>query len=157
VAEPSLTLRLPQHDAGSGARGEVADALAVRDILEPAVIEAAAAAGTIEPSSPSWGRDARVALGADTPEFYRRNLEFTGDRALCRNDVLRTIYEGLLNAVRAGNRASSLLPGQNWRALHASRVRVTRPSPMRSWRSVVAARVAAAATRRPDCRGVPRR
>ena len=41
VAEPGLTLRLARSLMQvSGARMEVADALAVRDVLEPAVIEA---------------------------------------------------------------------------------------------------------------------
>lgn len=127
VAEPGLTLRLARSLMQvSGARMEVADALAVRDILEPAVIEAAAAAHHGE-GELAGVRRAMQALRAarDTPGFYRRNLEFHAEvAALCDNEVLRTIYEGLLNAVRSREPHLELLPGQNRRTLHATRVRI---------------------------------
>lgn len=127
VAEPGLTLRLARSLMQvSGARTEVADALAVRDVLEPAVIEAAAAARPGEADLAGLRRAMRALRTAHgTPDFYRCNLEFHAEVAgLCENDVLRTIYEGLLNAVRAREPHLELLPGQNRRALHASRVRV---------------------------------
>jgi DNA-binding FadR family transcriptional regulator len=149
VAEPSLTLRLARSMMQvSGARGEVADALAVRDVLEPAVIEAAAAAGHNRAELTELRRAMRAMRSArDTADFYRRNLEFHAEiAALCRNDVLRTIYEGLLNAVRAREPRLELLPGQNWRALHAARVRVHQAiTDAITAGDVVAARVAAAA------------
>lgn len=127
VAEPGLTLRLARSLMRvSGARMEVADALAVRDILEPAVIEAAAAAGHGEAGLVGLRRAMHALREAcDTAEFYRRNLEFHAEiAALCANDVLRTLYEGLLNAVRAREPHLELLPGEKRRTLHASRVRV---------------------------------
>jgi DNA-binding FadR family transcriptional regulator len=149
VAEPGLTLRLARSMMQvSGARGEVADALAVRNILEPAVIEAAAEAGHNRVELTELRRAMQALRSArDTPEFYRRNLEFHAEvAALCRNDVLRTIYQGLLNAVRAREPRLELLPGQNWRALHATRVRVHQAiTDAILAGDVVAARIAAAA------------
>ncbi len=126
VAEPGLTLRLARSLMQvSGARREVADALAVRDILEPAVIEAAAAARHAEADLAGLRSAMRLLrTERDTPEFYRRNLAFHAEvAALCDNEVLRTLYEGLLNAVRAREPHLALLPGQNRRTLHAARVR----------------------------------
>jgi len=149
VAEPGLTLRLARSMMQvSGARGEVADALAVRDILEPSVIEAAAEAGHDRAELAELRRAMRALRTArDTPDFYRRNLEFHAEiAALCRNDVLRTIYEALLNAVRAREPRLALLPGQDWQTLHASRVRVHQAiTDAIVAGDVVAARAAAAA------------
>ncbi len=125
VAEPGLTLRLARSMMQvSGSRGEVADALAVRDLLEPAVIEGAAGAAHDQDALAELGRAMEAMRAAqETPDFYRRNLEFHAAVAgLCRNDVLRTIYEGLLNGIRARRPRLELLPGQDWRTLHAARV-----------------------------------
>lgn len=127
VAEPGLTLRLARSLMQvSGARMEVAHALAVRDILEPAVIEAAAAARHGAAAVTGLRHAMRAMRTArNTPEFYHRNLEFHAEVAgLCPNEVLRTIYEGLLDAVRSREPHLELLPGQNRRTLHASRVRI---------------------------------
>ncbi len=127
VAEPGLTLRLARSLMQvSGARAEVADALAVRDVLEPAVIEAAAAAAHGKAGLDGLRGAMRAMRAArETAEFYRCNLEFHAEVAvLCDNDVLRTIYESLLDAVRAREPRLELLPGQNRRTLHASRIRV---------------------------------
>lgn len=149
VAEPSLTLRLARSMMQvSGARGEVADALAVRDILEASVIEAAAEAAHRRAELAELLRAMRALRAArDTPDFYRRNLEFHAEiAALCRNDVLRTIYEALLDAVRAREPRLQLLPGQDWQTLHASRVRVHQAiTDAIVAGDVVAARAAAAA------------
>jgi hypothetical protein len=87
----------------------------LRDTLEPSVIEAAAEAGHDQAELAELRRAMRALRAArDTADFYRRNLEFHAEiAALCRNDVLRTIYEALLNAVRAREPRLELLPGQD--------------------------------------------
>jgi hypothetical protein len=87
----------------------------LRDTLEPSVIEAAADAGHDQAELAELRRAMRALRAArDTADFYRRNLEFHAEiAALCRNDVLRTIYEALLNAVRAREPRLELLPGQD--------------------------------------------
>jgi DNA-binding GntR family transcriptional regulator len=58
-------------------------------------------------------------------EFYRRNLEFHAEvAALCRNEMLQTIYRSLLEIVQARDPKLALLPGQDAGKLHAQRTQV---------------------------------
>ena len=126
VAEPTLTLRLARSMMQvSGSRGEVAEALAVRDLLEPSVIEAAAGAAHDTASLEGMRGAMRAMRSArDTADFYRRNLEFHAEVGrLCPNDVLRTIYEALLDSVRARRPRLELRQGEDRRVVHASRIR----------------------------------
>jgi len=127
VAEPGVGVRLARSMMHvSGSAGDVADALEVRDILETAVIVGAAAA--VHPAARLTNlnqamRSLRAAT--DMAEFYRRNLEFHAEvAALCRNEMLHTIYRSLLAIVQAREPRLALLPGQDARKLHAQRTRV---------------------------------
>jgi DNA-binding FadR family transcriptional regulator len=127
VAEPGVGVRLARTMmAVSGFEGQVADALEVRDILEGAVIVNAAQAA--HPESELDGMVQALAdmrTATDTAEFYRRNLEFHAEVArLCANDVLRTMYSGLLEIVQSRGPRLTELPGQNPRKLRASRAKV---------------------------------
>ena len=127
VAEPGFVLRLARSIMlVSELGGEVADALEVRDILESAVIVNAAQAVHSK-------ADCRKMLAAmralkatrDMSEYYRLNLDFhTEVAALCDNEILRTIYVGLLEIVRARDPKLELLPGEDRAKLHATRTQV---------------------------------
>ena len=127
VAEPGVRLRLARTMMSvTGSEDEVAEALAVRDILESAVIVGAA--------ERAYGRRALGPMlralkamdsATDTAEFYRRNLDFHAEiAALCGNQVLGAIYRHLLELVRSHHPRLQLLPGQNEDALHDARVEV---------------------------------
>jgi DNA-binding FadR family transcriptional regulator len=127
VAEPGVGLRLARSMMQvSGSEVEVAYALEVRDVLESAVIVSAAEAA--HPAAELAGmHKAMQALrdATETPEFYRRNLEFHAEVAdLCLNPILRTIYRSLLEVVQARDPKLELLPGQNASKLRAQRTKV---------------------------------
>jgi DNA-binding FadR family transcriptional regulator len=127
VAEPGFVVRLARSIMlVSELGGEVADALEVRDILESAVIVNAAEAV-------HSAADCRKMLSAmralkatrDMSEYYRLNLDFhTEVAALCDNEILRTIYVGLLELVRARDPKLALLPGEDRAKLHTTRTKV---------------------------------
>jgi DNA-binding FadR family transcriptional regulator len=127
VAEPGVGLRLARSMMQvSGSEVEVAYALEVRDVLESAVIVSAAEAGH-PPAELAGMHQAMQALreATETPEFYRRNLDFHAEVAdLCRNPILRTIYRSLLEIVQAKDPKLELLPGQNASKLRAQRTKV---------------------------------
>jgi len=127
VAEPGVGLRLARSMMQvSGSEVEVAYALEVRDVLESAVIVSAAEAR--RPAAELAGmHQAMQALreATETPEFYRRNLQFHAKVAdLCLNPILRTIYRSLLEIVQAKDPKLELLPGQNASKLRARRTKV---------------------------------
>ena len=127
VAEPGVGVRLARSMmAVSGSEGQVVDALEVRDILESAVIIHAARAAHGEHAFDGMRRALdRMRAATDTAEFYRRNLEFHDEVAqLCGNEVLRTMYRGLLEIVRARAPRLTPLPGQDPRKLLDSRAKV---------------------------------
>jgi GntR family transcriptional repressor for pyruvate dehydrogenase complex len=127
VAEPGVRLRLARTMMQvSGSKGEVADALEVRDALESAVIVSAASV-----SHPNRAltpmRQTLTALRAstDTAEFYRRILDFHKEvAALAANQILGAIYGSLLELVRSHDPKLELLPGQKQSDLHAARIQV---------------------------------
>jgi DNA-binding FadR family transcriptional regulator len=127
VDEPGVGVRLARTMlAVSGSQSQVVDALEVRDILESAVIINAAQAEH-SASELDGIRQAleRMQVAADTAEFYRRNLEFHAEVAqLCGNEVLRTMYCGLLEIVQSRGPQLTLLPGQDPQKLHANRARI---------------------------------
>jgi DNA-binding FadR family transcriptional regulator len=127
VAEPGVGLRLARSMMQvSGSEAEVAYALEVRDVLESAVIVSAAEAAH-PPADLAGMQRAMQALreATETPEFYRRNLEFHAEVAdLCQNPLLRTIYRSLLEVVQARDPKLELLPGQNASKLRARRTKV---------------------------------
>ena len=129
VAEPRVGIRLARSMmsvSGSEGEGEVAQALEVRNILEPAVI--LDAAETRHTTSEVEGmRRAMQAMrvAEDTTDFFRRNLDFHAEVArLGTNKMLRSIYCGLLEVVQSHDPMLALLPNQNRRALHARRIKV---------------------------------
>jgi DNA-binding FadR family transcriptional regulator len=127
VAEPGVGVRLARSMmAVSGFEGQVVEALEVRDILESAVIinAAQAAHGPAELDGMCRALD-RMRSAAETAEFYRLNLEFHAEVAqLCGNEVLRTMYCGLLEIVQSSAPRLSVLPGQDPQQLHARRAKV---------------------------------
>jgi DNA-binding FadR family transcriptional regulator len=127
VAEPGVGLRLARSMMQvSGSEVEVAYALEVRDVLDPAVIVSAAEAAH-PPGELGGMHRAMQALreATDTAEFYRRNLEFHAEVAdLCLNPILRTIYRGVLEVVQATDPKLAVLPGQNATKLRAQRTKV---------------------------------
>ena len=127
VAEPGVGVRLARTMmAVSGSETQVVDALEVRDILESAVIIHAAEAGHGEAELAGMrAAFERMRAAHDTAEFYQRNLEFHAEVAeLCDNEVLRTIYRGLLEIVQSRGPQLTLLPGQDPEKLHAGRTKV---------------------------------
>jgi len=127
VAEPGVGVRLARTMmAVSGLEGQVVDTLEVRDILESAVIVHAARAAHREPELDGMHRAlGRLRAATDTAEFYRRNLEFHAEVAqLCGNEVLRTMYRGLLEIVQSSAPRLTPLPGQDPEELLASRAKV---------------------------------
>jgi DNA-binding FadR family transcriptional regulator len=127
VAEPGVGVRLARTMmAVSGSGRQVADALEVRDILENAVIIHAAQAAHDEPAFDALRRALHgLQAATDTAEFYRRNLEFHAEVAqLCDNEVLSTMYRGLLEIVQASGPRLTLLPDQDQQELHTNRAKV---------------------------------
>jgi DNA-binding FadR family transcriptional regulator len=127
VAEPGVGVRLARTMmAVSGSETQVVDALEVRDILESAVIIHAAQAKHSEPELDGMRKALeRMQAAADTAEFYRRNLEFHAEVAqLCGNEVLRTMYCGLLEIVQSRGPQLTLLPGQDPERLHTGRAKI---------------------------------
>jgi DNA-binding FadR family transcriptional regulator len=116
VAEPGVGVRLARSMmAVSGSESQVVEALEVRDILESAVIVHAAQAAHGEPELDRMLRALdRMRAATDTAEFHRRNLEFHAEVAqLCGNEVLRTMYRGLLEIVQSSAPRLTPLPGQD--------------------------------------------
>jgi GntR family transcriptional repressor for pyruvate dehydrogenase complex len=127
VAEPAAGVRLARSMmAVSGSENEVVDALEVRDILEDAVIVHAAQAAHRGPELDGMLRALdRMRAATDTAEFYRRNLEFHAEIAeLCDNEMLRTLYRGLLEVVQSSAPRLTPLPGQDPQKLRESRAKV---------------------------------
>jgi DNA-binding FadR family transcriptional regulator len=127
VAEPGVGLRLARSMMQvTGSEIEVAYALEVRDVLESAVIVSAAEAAHPRADLVGMHRAMQALRDAtETPEFYRRNLEFHAQVAeLCANPILRTIYRSLLEVVQAQDPKLELLPGQNAAKLRAQRTKV---------------------------------
>lgn len=127
VAEPGVRLRLARTMMSvSGSTDEVAEALAVRNILEPEVIVSAAKAAHNRRALSAMLRALQAMdRASDTADFYRRNLDFHFEiAALCENRVLGAIYRSLLELVRSHDPRLRLLPGQDRRALHAKRFEV---------------------------------
>lgn len=127
VAEPGFTLRLARsmmRVSGSGA--EVADALEVRDTLEADVIVKAAEAAHPAAQLAAMHSAMEALQAASTTEaFYMRNLEFHAEIAqLCANQILRTIYTGLLDVVRSHSPRLILLAGEDDRSVRARRTQV---------------------------------
>lgn len=127
VAEPTPGIRLARTMMSvSGSAAEVAEALAIRDALEESVIVGAAQAQHHEADLARL-RAAMGALGSarGTTSFYLRNLEFHRVVAgLCENEMLGTIYSGLLEVVRTRGPVLVPLRGQNASRLHARRLQV---------------------------------
>lgn len=127
VAEPGVRLRLARTMMSvTGSEDEVAEALAVRDMLEAEVIVGAAdRAHGRRALGPMLRALKAMDSATDTAEFYRRNLDFHAEiAALCGNQVLGAIYRHLLELVRSHHPRLQLLPGQNEDALHDARVEV---------------------------------
>jgi DNA-binding FadR family transcriptional regulator len=127
VAEPGVRLRLARTMMSvTGSEDEVAEALAVRDMLEPAVIVGAAERAHGRRAFGPMLRALRAMDSAtDTAEFYRRNLDFHAEiAALCGNLVLGAIYRHVLELVRSHHPRLQLLPGQNEDAVHDARFQV---------------------------------
>lgn len=127
VAEPGVRLRLARTMMSvTGSKDEVAEALAVRDVLEPAVIVSAAELAHGRRTLIPMLRSLRAMSDAtDTAEFFRRNLDFHSEvAALCGNNVLDGIYRSLLELVRSHDPHLQPLPGQDEEALHAMRLEV---------------------------------
>jgi GntR family transcriptional repressor for pyruvate dehydrogenase complex len=127
VAEPGVGVRLARSMmAVSGSENQVVEALEVRDILESAVIVHAAQAAHGESELAEMRRALdRMLVAADTAEFYRRNLEFHAEIAeLCGNEMLRTLYCGLLEIVQSSAPRLTPLPGQDPQKLRANRAKV---------------------------------
>lgn len=126
VAEPGVTIRLARSIMSvSGSATEVADALAVREILEPAVILGAARAGhpkrTLQPMHRAMSA---LANAGDTTQFFLSNLAFHAEVAeLCGNDVLRRMYLGVLETVRSRDPQLALLSDQDQQKVNARRIR----------------------------------
>lgn len=129
VAQPQAQVRLARSImlvAGPGS--EITDAMEVRDILEHAVIAQAAQAGHgPEALQPMLSSMEALAAAQRTAEFFKKNLDFHAEvAALCRNEVLRSMYRGVLEVVRDRQPHLELLPGQNQKKLLGLRTRVHR-------------------------------
>ncbi len=127
VAEPGVTIRLARSIMSvSGSATEVADALEVRNVLEPAVIVNAAEAAHSKQDLKGVHRAMRALRGAtNTAEYFRCNLNFHAEvAALCSNDVLRRMYCGLLEIVQSHDPMLALLSDQDQRAVNARRTQV---------------------------------
>jgi len=127
VAEPGMRLRLARTMMSvTGSEDEVAEALAVRELLEEAVIAGAAQRGHGRRTLGPMLRALRAMDRAtETAEFYRHNLDFHAAIAdLCDNRVLGAIYRSVLELVRSQEPRLRLLPGQDEDAVHASRLEV---------------------------------
>jgi DNA-binding FadR family transcriptional regulator len=127
VAEPAVGVRLARSMmAVSGSENQVVEALEVRDILESAVIVHAAEAAHRAPELDGMLRALdQMRAATDTAEFYRRNLEFHAEIAeLCGNEMLRTLYRGLLEIVQSSAPRLTPLPGQDPQKLRDGRAKV---------------------------------
>ncbi|MCU1679949.1 MAG: GntR family transcriptional regulator [Amycolatopsis sp.] len=127
VAEPAVGVRLARSMmAVSGSENQVVEALEVRDILESAVIVHAAQAAHRAPELDGMLQALdRMRAATDTAEFYRRNLEFHAEIAeLCDNEMLRTLYRGLLEIVQSSAPKLTPLPGQDPQKLRDGRAKV---------------------------------
>jgi DNA-binding FadR family transcriptional regulator len=127
VAEPAVGVRLARSMmAVSGSENQVVEALEVRDILESAVIVHAAQAAHRAPELDGMLQALdRMRAATDTAEFYRRNLEFHAEIAeLCDNEMLRTLYRGLLEMVQSSAPRLTPLPGQDPQKLRDGRTKV---------------------------------
>jgi GntR family transcriptional repressor for pyruvate dehydrogenase complex len=127
VAEPDVRVRLARSMMSlSGSGGEVVDALEVRDILESAVIINAAQAAHDRQQLKGMLQAMRALQRAhDTADYYARNLEFHSEvAALCGNEILRSMYQSLLELVRAHDPKLEILPGLDRSKLHTRRTQV---------------------------------
>lgn len=127
VAEPGVRLRLARTMMSvTGPSDDVAEALKVRDILEPAVIvNAAEQAPDRRTLKPMLRALAAMDRARDTAEFYSHNLDFHSEvAALCGNSVLGGMYRGLLELVRSRDPHLELLPGEDSMTVHATRLSV---------------------------------
>jgi DNA-binding FadR family transcriptional regulator len=124
VAEPSLTLRLARSIMSVSDRGdEVAAALEVGDILEPEVVLGAARAAHTHRECESMLKTlAEMKLVTDSTDYCKINIAFHNEVALlCENNVLRTVYSGLLELLLARDPRIKLLAGQHEEKLFRSR------------------------------------
>lgn len=127
VSEPGVTVRLARSIMSvSGSASEVADALAVRNILEPAVILSAAQGAHPKRALQSMHRAMRALASADdTTQFFLCNLGFHAEVAeLCDNQVLRRMYLGLLEIVQSHDPQLALLSDQDRQKVNSRRIRV---------------------------------
>lgn len=127
VAEPGVTIRLARSLMSvTGSASEVADALEVRNVLEPAVIINAAEASHTKRDLEGMHRAMRALRAAtDTAGFFRCNLAFHAEVAeLCSNEVLHRMYSGLLEIVQSHDPTLALLSDQNQRRVNARRTQV---------------------------------
>ena len=127
VTEPGVAVRLARSMMWVSDSGvEVAEALEVRDILEAAVIFNAAAAGHARSVLDGLHQAVRDMHAAqDTAEFYRRNLTFHAEvSTLCSNDLLRSMYRGLLEIVQSHDPQLEPLPDEDAERLRARRTKV---------------------------------
>jgi DNA-binding FadR family transcriptional regulator len=127
VAEPGVTVRLARSIMSvSGSASEVADALEVRNVLEPAVIiNAAEGIHSEQELEGVQGAMRALRAASNSDEFFKRNLDFHAEVAkLCSNEVLRQMYSGLLEIVQSHDPRLALLSDQDRADLNARRTQV---------------------------------
>jgi DNA-binding FadR family transcriptional regulator len=128
VADPSVMVRLSRTImAVSDGPGEVADALAVRDQLEPAVIVGAAEAAPASDLSRIRAAFDRMAAAESFSAFYSCNLNFHLEIAeICRNEILKGFYVATVRLVTEHEPRLRAMPGEDQDELRGERIRVHR-------------------------------
>lgn len=128
VAEASVMVRLSRTImAVSDGPGEVADALAVRDQLEPAVIIGAAEAAPSADLSKIRSAFARMESAESFSAFYHCNLNFHLEIAdVCRNEILKGFYVATVRLVTEHDPQLRPMPGEDQTELFRERVGVHR-------------------------------
>ncbi len=127
VAEPGVGVRLARSMMSvSGSAAEVAEALEVRDALEPAVILGAARTPHKAAELAGMRAAMRAVVAADNAaDRYLRILAFHAAVAdVCGNAMLRTLYKGVLEIIQSHRPRLAVLPGENESELAARRVQI---------------------------------
>lgn len=128
VTQPDPMVRLSRTMlAVSDGSSEVADALEVRDQLEPAVIIGAARHRADADLRPLRAAFDRMSAPESLESFFQDNLRFhLAVAELCSNEILKNFYVATVQLITAHRPALRPLPGENQDELLSERIEVHR-------------------------------